>query len=171
MPSVISFALCYYANAPTFQTIVEIVVLIDSIFALSAIFFYFAVSTLTIELLRQMRIDIGNVNESHRFLVMAAYVPKMEFHLKKWRHRYLILSQLVESINQCFGAILLHSTVFFFCMIINEFFFSIILFRDAFIPHFPIHLYKLLKWCAYLVGMTSVASKMKNEVSFEKDFF
>lgn len=161
------FPLLYYAKVSIQQVIVQIVFNLDSIFALSATFFYFTLSTLAIELLRQMRIEIEHVNDSTRFLLPAVYVTKWEFYLKKWRHRYLTLSQLVDCINQCFGPILFYSTVYFFCTIINDVFFSIIFFQAGVMPYLPIFLCKIFKICAYMVGVTAVASKMKNEASYK----
>lgn len=159
------FALLYYAKIPIKQIIVQTLFQLDPIFALSAIFFYFTLSTLAIELLRQMRIEIENFNNGTRFLKPTIYAGRMEFYLKKWRHRYLTLSELVGCINQCFGAILFQSTLFFFCTIVNDFFFSIILFKISPIPYFPVYLYKFLKSCVYIVSIASVASQMKTEVS------
>lgn len=134
---------------------------------MGAILVYFIISALAVEFFRQMRVEVEDVvSNSSRITV-----EKLNFHLRRWKQRYVFMSQLIDWISQCFGFILLQSIVYFYICIVNGTFYLILSFSSR--NHLDIGInfvIQISKQFGYLMIISYLPSEVKKEVSVDAYF-
>ena len=138
----------------------------SDIFCVAAIYFPVTIVMLVMEIILQMRLEMEKLLSHHPFLLFSTDV-QIETNLKKWTRRYGMLTELVETINQCFGDLFLQSLIFLcFSFVIETFYIyiSIVIVQE---PIFSLFLgYSLIKFVAFLVVFGYYPSRIKEEVEF-----
>ena len=148
------------------STIHRIIILMSSnmnyVFPLTSTFAYLCICTLACQLFHQTKIEIEKIVANTGSTTTKR---ETEFRLAKFSDRYVQLTQMVDSINQCFGLILLQTTVFLFLFLINETFFLSVTSKNRIsILYFLIQLFALLMFVAFLFAITYLPSKLRSEV-------
>lgn len=153
----------YFQIFTIHQAVTMTFITMNYIFAFSAIFTYLIVCTLTFQLFHQMKIDIEA--KAEMITACTAKRSELEFYLSTWRHRYIQLTQLVDSINQCFGLILLQTIIYLFLILINGTFFISVIMKSRLSTFFIInHCSSMFFFIFVLLTLTYLPSKLKGEV-------
>ena len=134
------------------------------LFPFSATFTYLIVCTLAVEMFHQLKMEIETTVVDNSGCLTINH--QMEFSVTKWRSRYIQLTQLIDSINQCFGLILLQTTVYLFFVLINGSFFVSVLMKSQ-IPTFRIlnHCYGMCFFIFILLAVAYLPCKLRSEVN------
>lgn len=133
---------------------------------MNTVFIYLIVGLLAIELFRQMRIEVEDIAViSHQLVDRAEFDP-----LNKWKLRYVLLTQLIDRINQCFGFVLLQSITYFYISIVNSAFYVFISLTYGNYISTGSYLYNIVKHMLYLLAIALVPHKIKSEVRFAEKY-
>lgn len=156
-------------NISTSQTLGFIMYSGGSLFPMITILVYLIMSVLAIELYRQMRIEVQDTVSN----LSISTTKEMKFYLKRWKERYVLLSQLIDWINQCFGFILLQSILYFYISVINGTFYLTLSISSQ-NQHYIVstfYIVQIIKQMGYLVIISFTPSKIKKEVRNVGSYF
>ena len=136
-----------------------------SLFSMSVVFLYLILGLLAIELYRQMRIEMKDAAVVSNSLSNRAQLERLD----KWKLRYVLLTQLIDCINNCFGLVLLQSIIFFYVSIVNSAFYVFLSLAHGYYLSFANNIYNIGKHICYLLAIAYVPYKIKNEVRVEEN--
>ena len=159
----VTFTVYLRPNYSLVDLLASLIFFSSFLFPFSGLYFFLFVTILNYEMLRHMRVEIVKSSSLPHSIARG----HLESNLRKWNGRYHYLVMLIDSINDCFGLILLQAIFFFYIStVVNAF--DIFLFVVVVkIPEYSsMYVFYLLKNLVYLWVIAYFPSKVKQEVRF-----